>query len=199
MKKKKNGISVSALIIFMIVVVLIIAIVILVQKNNQYSEKVAQLETSEGQLEEKQERNVTIENEATNEIVNTNKATNTSNNVKNNNDKVAKGNNMKNEIVGNWSPSSATENGEEISLQEVYGSAISYGGYLTFNEDGTYTEFIGVYSPETEDDLQGTYTVSGNTITLSTKAGTQKVLDYSDDVIEEEIYEGTYVSFEKAE
>ena len=135
MAKKKIEISVGALIIFMIV----IAIVILVSKNNQYSERVEETETRESQLEEKQEGNVVIENESTNEIINVDKTTNTSNNAKKNNDNISEENNMKNEIIGNWSPSTATNNGNEIGLQEVYGSAISYGGYLTFNEDGTYT------------------------------------------------------------
>lgn len=72
------------------------------------------------------------------------------------------------DIIGNWKPYQAQENGKNVELMEIYGSAFStYGGYLVLNEDGTYTKFIGVYSVEEENDLQGTYIVKEDELELT--------------------------------
>lgn len=67
-----------------------------------------------------------------------------------------------NVFVGKWSPYKAEQNGEEIPLSVVYGSGIAYGGELILNSDETYTEFIGVYSEDALNDLQGKYRRYGN-------------------------------------
>ena len=97
---------------------------------------------------------------------------------KNNSQEVSKENNINNEIIGNWQPSSAKEDNKEISLRNIYGSSISNGGYLTFNEDGTYSNFVGAYSSEIENDLTGNYTISNNVITLNSKSGQTTKLKY---------------------
>lgn len=77
-------------------------------------------------------------------------------------------------LAGKWEPSSATYNGEKISLQDIYGSGIKYGGYLTLNLDNTYSELIGIYSDEKEvmDGLLGTYEIYGNDIIFTANNGT---------------------------
>ena len=82
-------------------------------------------------------------------------------------------------FVGKWKPYMAEQNGKEINLREVYGSGISYGGELALNADGTYTEFIGVYSQDNIDDLQGTYKTygDGQRAVLTTNNGATKVLE----------------------
>lgn len=67
-----------------------------------------------------------------------------------------------NVFVGKWSPYKAEQNGEEIPLSAVYGSGIAYGGELILNSDETYTEFIGIYSEDALNDLQGKYRRYGN-------------------------------------
>ena len=68
-----------------------------------------------------------------------------------------------NRFVGHWKPYKAEENGKEINLREVYGSGISeYGGELILENDGTFSELIGIYSKETERGLIGKYKVYGN-------------------------------------
>jgi len=83
-------------------------------------------------------------------------------------------------IIGDWRPYSARENGEEIDLKLIYGSSLSMGGYLTFNTDGTYSEFINAYSEEIEDTLQGTYTIVNNNINILTKSGINKKMKYNE-------------------
>ncbi len=82
-------------------------------------------------------------------------------------------------FIGKWKPYMAEQNGKEINLKEVYGSGISYGGELALNADGTYTEFIGVYSQDNIDDLQGTYKTygDGQRAVLTTNKGKTKVLE----------------------
>ena len=84
-----------------------------------------------------------------------------------------------NKLVGKWIPFKAEYNGEQISLRSIYGSGIEYGGELILNHNGTYTEFIGIYSEETMNDLQGTYNIYGNgeKALLKSNNGETKVLE----------------------
>ena len=107
-------------------------------------------------------------------------------------------------FVGKWKPYLAKQNGKEINLIEVYGSGISYGGELVLNADGTYTEFIGIYSKDNIDDLQGKYKIygDGERAVLTTNNGETKVLEYLNlDSIEATLLlsleDGTNVYFKK--
>lgn len=100
---------------------------------------------------------------------------------------------------GIWKPYRAENNGVNVPLSAIYGSGISsYGGGLILNNDGTYTEFIGIYSPDIEDDLQGKYIISNRNIYLDTNNGNRKNLKYiNDNTIVEELEDGTKVYFRK--
>ena len=66
-------------------------------------------------------------------------------------------------LVGRWKPYMAEQNGKEVSLREIYGSGIgTYGGELIIEDDGTFSEFIGIYSKDDIDNLIGKYEVYGN-------------------------------------
>ena len=78
------------------------------------------------------------------------------------------------ELIGSWGPSFAKENDKEISLGDIYGSGLS--GTMNFETNGKYTEFIGVYSSENEDDLQGNYINNKSTIDLIANSGKKSVL-----------------------
>ena len=81
-----------------------------------------------------------------------------------------------NSIEGKWVPYMAKKNEEEIPLSYIYGSGVTeYGGSLNVNEDGTYTEFIGVYSPDIIDSKMGEYEkIDDNVITLISNSGDTK-------------------------
>ena len=81
-----------------------------------------------------------------------------------------------NSIEGKWVPYMAKKNEEEIPLSYIYGSGVTeYGGSLNVNEDGTYTEFIGVYSPDIIDSKMGEYEkIDDNVITLISNCGDTK-------------------------
>jgi len=79
-----------------------------------------------------------------------------------------------NELIGSWEPSFAKENDKEISLRDIYGSGIS--GTMNFDSNGKYTAFIGNYSSEVEDDLQGDYINGRSSITLIAKSGKKEIL-----------------------
>lgn len=112
-----------------------------------------------------------------------------------------------NKLVGIWKPFKAEYNGEEISLRSIYGSGIEYGGELRFNHNGTYTEFIGIYSDETINDLQGTYHIYGNgeKALLKTNNGEIKVVECLESsnvnadeaTIVEGLEDGTCIYFKK--
>lgn len=81
-------------------------------------------------------------------------------------------------FIGRWKPYKAEQNGDEIPLNSIYGSGISYGGELILNPDGTYTEFIGIYSSDVLDDLQGKYGINNSQrVQLTTNNGKIKILE----------------------
>lgn len=82
-------------------------------------------------------------------------------------------------LVGKWKPYKAEYKGKEINLRDVYGSGITYGGELILNKDNTYTEFIGIYSEDNVNDLQGTYRTygAGEKALLTTNNGETKTLE----------------------
>lgn len=112
-----------------------------------------------------------------------------------------------NKLLGRWKPYMAEYNGKEIPLSSVYGSGIVYGGELILNDDGTYTEFIGVYSEDIKNDLQGTYKIyeNGEKALLTSNNGESKVLkcleisniNSNEGTMVERLEDGTYVYFEK--
>ena len=101
-----------------------------------------------------------------------------------------------------WIPYKAEKDGEEISLNIIWGSSIQhYGGYLKFNQnEKTYSEFIGAYSDESIEALQGKYTVSGNKITFIPNKGEKSTAEYITDeegrkIIKKEELDNVYVYF----
>lgn len=103
-------------------------------------------------------------------------------------------------ILGEWTIFKATENGAEIPLAEIYGTAINqYGGKLIFDSQGNYTEYIGVYSLDEEDDLKGKYEIKDNVIYLKTVSGKEKTLKYSskEEVIEEQLDNNISIYFKR--
>lgn len=70
-------------------------------------------------------------------------------------------------MIGSWEISYATgKDDEDYSLQNIYGTGISYGGVLTLNQDGTFSKYIGITTND-PDSYEGIYTVSGNSIRLT--------------------------------
>ena len=80
-----------------------------------------------------------------------------------------------NELIGSWGPAFAKENGKDISLMEVYGS-FGPTGSMNFEPNGRYTAFIGAYSSENEDDMQGNYINNKSSISLIANSGKKNVL-----------------------
>lgn len=107
-------------------------------------------------------------------------------------------------IIGKWQPYVAQKNGKNVELNQIYGTSIStYGGYLTFNKDGTYTKFIGVYSQEQENNLQGIYMVNDNIIELISynkekEAEKLEIIKKNEYIIKEEI-DGYTIFFKREE
>lgn len=99
------------------------------------------------------------------------------------------------DITGNWEPRTATRNGEDISLQEIYGTGIKYGGYLTLNSDNTYSRLIGITSDEITNDLTGTYKILGNKIIFTTKNGNKEEAKFEMGIIAYDYGEGVTVNF----
>ncbi len=79
------------------------------------------------------------------------------------------------ELIGNWEVSFAQENGKDISLMDIYGS-FGPAGSMNFESNGRYTAFIGAYSSENEDDMQGDYINGKSAITLISKSGKKEIL-----------------------
>jgi len=93
----------------------------------------------------------------------------------------------KTDLEGELKPVSAVDkNGEEISLQLIWGTGIQYGGSLTIFEDGSYTEYIGIIG-ET-DPLEGTVDILDDQIVLTSKTDVKKYVI----VIEENVIELNY-------
>ncbi len=118
-------------------------------------------------------------------------------------------NNMEktNKFEGKWEPYLAEQNGDEVSLRNIYGSGIVYGGELILNKDGTYTEFIGIYSNDMIDNLQGEYTIYGNgeKAILTTNNKEKKILELlessnvnsSESTLVQMLEDGTKIFFKK--
>ncbi|MDP4120320.1 MAG: hypothetical protein Q8876_04585 [Bacillota bacterium] len=86
-------------------------------------------------------------------------------------------------VVGKWKPYAAVNanTNKSESLSSIYGTAYTqYGGELTFNSDKTFSIWIGVSA--TDGSGEGTYKISGNTISVSfdnnTKATYQYISNY---------------------
>ena len=92
----------------------------------------------------------------------------------------------------------------EDPITNVYGKYAGVGG-VTFNEDGTFYKFVGIYEAEEEADNEGTYTIDteNHTITFNYSKGEVVTVDYDYTnegevmyfIYKEEIY---YVRFEPA-
>lgn len=109
-----------------------------------------------------------------------------------------------NRFVGHWRPYMAEENGKEINLREVYGSGISeYGGELILENNGTFSELIGIYSKESEHGLIGKYKIYGNgeNILLTNNNGETKIVEFLDensDIIRMTLEDGKCIYFSRA-
>ena len=102
-------------------------------------------------------------------------------------------------IIGDWIPCYAKEGNEEISLQLIYGTALSLGGYLTFYDNGTYTYYVGAYSIENEDEHFGSYAVDENEINLLRNSGIRETLIYEENTgnILMKVSDNNIVAFER--
>jgi len=98
-------------------------------------------------------------------------------------------------IVGEWEPTKAREGFMEISLQNIWGTSIKYGGTLKIYEDGKYTEYIGVY--DEEDRVTGEVQVKGNKIKLKSKLNEEKEVTIVDENLLDINYDGRTVRFRK--
>ena len=84
---------------------------------------------------------------------------------------------IKNNIVGEWKADSATdENGNDIPLQNIFGSGIRNGNKLTFK---SYMEYINGIGITGEGNEGGTYTISSDTILLKDKQQRERKLQYN--------------------
>lgn len=87
--------------------------------------------------------------------------------------------NPKINIIGDWEVSKiADKDGKEIPLNQVFGTGISYSNKLSFNDDMTYINGIGITGEGNE---AGTYIVDGNKVTLTDKKGRVTTLTINDE------------------
>jgi len=70
-------------------------------------------------------------------------------------------------IIGIWQIQFAESaiDGTDYSIQWLYGTGIRYGGAFRFNDDGTFSRFVGIHTNELEH-YTGNFSVNGNDITL---------------------------------
>lgn len=82
---------------------------------------------------------------------------------------------VKKSVLGKiYKPTEAFRNGESVNLETVYGTGFAkHGDELVFNEDGTFTAYIGVTAGP--DASTGTYEI---------KSGSEVVLTYNNDKTE---------------
>lgn len=82
------------------------------------------------------------------------------------------------DLTGKWEPAAGESiaSGQAVSLSEIYGSGLSYGGSLELNSDGTFFVGVGIISDNSSH--KGTYTVSGNEIHVTYKNGTEDTFQY---------------------
>lgn len=85
------------------------------------------------------------------------------------------------DLTGKWEPAAGESiaSGQAVSLSEIYGSGLSYGGSLELNSDGTF--FVGVGIINDNSSHKGTYTVSGGEIHAAYKNGTEDTFWYLPD------------------
>lgn len=94
-----------------------------------------------------------------------------SNSIKNKEAQISNSN-----LIGKWEPAFAKKDNKDISLMDIYGSSIKLGGTMEFKNNNKYTAFIGAYSSEMEDDLQGGYINGETSVTLIANSGKKKIL-----------------------
>jgi len=191
-KKYKMSILiiVTAIIVSLIIPFLVKPINAVVVQNDNIENK---QEEQNSKNEEKYVDDEKINNETN--VENNKSVYNMSQNSGNENQEMLK------KVIGTWKPYRAEIDGEEVSLRDIYGSAIiQYGGALELKEDGTYSEFIGVYSEEYIDGLEGVYQVEEGHIHLTSKLGMKKTLTYIEKdiaIIINTLDDGTMVYFIK--
>ena len=98
-------------------------------------------------------------------------------------------------IVGEWEPTKAREGYMEISLQNIWGSSIKYGGTLNIYEDGRYTEYIGVFDEEAR--VTGEVQVNNKKIKLKSKLNAEKEVTIVNENLLDINYDGRTVRFRK--
>lgn len=80
---------------------------------------------------------------------------------------------LRDAILGEWKPVSAKgKDGEQYSLQLIWGTGIKYGGTFNIYENGSYTEYIGIIG-ET-DPLEGIWEIKGDKVVLTSKTNHKK-------------------------
>ena len=98
-------------------------------------------------------------------------------------------------IVGEWEPTKAREGHMEISLQNIWGSSIKYGGTLKIYEDGRYTEYIGVFDEEARVTCE--VQVKNKKIKLKSKLNEEKEVTIVNENLLDINYDGRTVRFRK--
>lgn len=90
--------------------------------------------------------------------------------------------NIPQEILGTWNiryakTRGAGTAGENYPLQDLYGTGIKYGGKLTFNEDGTFSRYVGITTDEKEN-YEGTFYIHYGKIIMQYYNGIERTAKY---------------------
>jgi hypothetical protein len=103
--------------------------------------------------------------------------------LNNNKSTIIESNSISDNIIGTWNCIKAIDsNNEEVTIRDIFGSMVDIGvGDLTFNSDGTFTNYIGMFSSDYDDDTTGTYTILDSIITLKPNSGNNISITYLDD------------------
>lgn len=98
-------------------------------------------------------------------------------------------------IIGVWAISYAVEKetGKDFSLQNFYGTGIQYGGRLIFNEDGTFSKYIGITDGDV-DSHEGKYSFSDYSILLEYYDGNVENAEYIADTDEIMLQQEEYIT-----
>lgn len=88
---------------------------------------------------------------------------------------------VKKSIIGKWSFEFALDSdNQQVEIRDIFGSIVTQNGVgdITFNEDNTFTNYIGAFSSEQDNDTVGTYSIMGDKITLNTKNGKTETIEF---------------------
>ena len=199
MIEKKRGIKISLSTFFLILTIIVIVVMAFFMYKIYNDKEIANSKVVElrSQTNNLQATINSLQNkiESISNTINSNEENITNLTVENNNNKEEEKVNIisSHNISGDWIPISATENGNEISLQMVFGTGIKYGGYLTLNNDNTYTRFIGIYADENS--LMGTYKIIDNKIIFTNNNNEKETAVFENGIIQYDYGNGVIVNF----